>query len=326
MVNSTNASTFVSDHEVAANPSETNEMIVFVHGWRMGIFDYQSFSDTMFKRLYWAGYQGRFASLRWPTLSMDTSGDISQYFTYNRSEHIAFDSAIGASAYLDWLKSRLPNYSINAVAHSMGNIVMMETLKNQLAAGHTAIDNYVLMQAAAPAHCYDTSLANYNVFTTRETTHPTPDTYRGYPGAITNALNGKMVNFFNANDYALATGTINILGATVQANWEKNQVDNKPDSYWSYYSNATNAYCLYGNYRVVTNPHELMPFVSRPRSKAVGALEGVNGMIGGGELDLKANFGFDTDSQDHSAQFNWSIQRVEPFYTAILTKLFPQNP
>ena len=306
MVNSTNTSVFVVDHPSPMNSAGTNQMIVFVHGWRMTQFDYYSFSESMFKRLYWAGYQGRFAALKWPTLSADTSGDISQYFTYNRSEHIAFDSGVGASAYFDSLKARFPDYSINVAAHSMGNIVMMETLKNQLAAGHTAIDNYVLMQAAAPAHCYDTGLANYSVFTTRETTHPTPDTYRGYPGAIANALNGKMVNFFNANDYALATGTY----AGLQVNWEKNQVDNKPDTYWSYYFDGTNATCLYGNYRVVTNPHELMPFVSRPRSKAVGALEGVNGMIGGGELDLKANFGFDTDSQDHSAQFNWSIQQL----------------
>ena len=48
------------------DPSEAKELAVFVHGWRMTESDYYSFSETMFKRLYWQGFQGRFASLRWP--------------------------------------------------------------------------------------------------------------------------------------------------------------------------------------------------------------------------------------------------------------------
>jgi hypothetical protein len=32
----------------------------------------ENFSETMFKRLWWQGYKGRFAALRWPTLSADT--------------------------------------------------------------------------------------------------------------------------------------------------------------------------------------------------------------------------------------------------------------
>jgi pimeloyl-ACP methyl ester carboxylesterase len=319
MVNSTNASIFVVDHPSPMNSVGTNQMIVFVHGWRMTQFNYYSFSESMFKRLYWAGYQGRFAALKWPTLSADTSGDISQYFTYNRSEHIAFDSGVGASAYFDSLKARFSDYSINVAAHSMGNIVMMETLKNQLAAGHTAIDNYVLMQAAAPAHCYQSSLPDYGRFTTAEANHHTPDVYRGYPGAINGALNGKMVNFFNTNDYALATGVY--LG--VQANWEKNQVDNKPDSYWSYTTDGTNADCYYGNHRVITNPRELMPFVARPRSQAIGARAGVAGVIQGGEVDLTGQFNFFGGSDEHSAQFNWNIQKLDPFYRKLLTTFFP---
>jgi hypothetical protein len=94
MVNATNASVFISDRVVEPNQAETNQMIIYVHGWRMTQFDYYSFSESMFKRLYWAGYQGRFAALKWPTLAADNTGDISQYFTYNRSEHIAFDSGV----------------------------------------------------------------------------------------------------------------------------------------------------------------------------------------------------------------------------------------
>ena len=324
MVNSTNTSVFVVDHQSPINAPGQNQMIVYVHGWRMTQFDYYSFSESMFKRLYWAGYQGRFASLRWLTLSADNSGSLGQYFTYNRSEHIAFDSGVGASAYFDSLKARFPESSINVAAHSMGNIVMMETLKNQLAAGHTAIDNYVLMQAAVPAQCYLSNLPDYGRFTTAEANSHTPDVYRGYPGAINGALNGQMVNFFNTNDFALATGIKNFIVGTVEVNWEKNQVDNKPDSFWHYSSDGTTATCLDGGFRVVTDPHELMPFVSRPRSKALGALGGVGGVIAGSQVDLNANYGFDRNFDEHSAQFNWNIQRLNRtngFYQVLLNKL-----
>ena len=321
----TNQSTFQSDKEIASNPAEAQQLIVFVHGWRMSPWDYYDFSETMFKRLYWAGYKGRFASLRWPTLSKQTDGSLGQYLTYNRSEHIAFESARGASAYFDWLASRFPDYSINVAAHSMGNIVMMETLKDQLAAGHYAIDNYVLMQAAVPAHCYDTSLANYSRFDSPPLAY-TPDTYRGYPGSINNALNGSMVNFFNTNDYALATGTYG--GA--QANWEQNQQSLKPDNAlgYFYYTDLNGAYFNpSGNPntpgRLVTDLYELMPFVARPHSKAAGAQPGIAGIINGQEVDLHTSFGFDRPSEDHSAQFNWNVQRVEPFYVTLLNKLFP---
>jgi hypothetical protein len=309
MINNLNASTFVSDHELATSPTETNQLIVFIHGWRMGMFDYLDFSDTMFKRLYWQGYHGRFASLRWPTLSADdyrVLSDTQSYTTYNRSEYVAHRSAEGASAYFDWLKARLPDYSINAVAHSMGNIVMMETLKLQLAAGSGDIDNYVMMQAAVPAHCYDTSLPDYSLFTAMEVNSPTPDVYRGFPGNITAAVNGQIVNFFNTNDYALTTGTWGIFNVS----WEGNEVNYKPDGPWDYSSDGTN--CFENNvvFRTVTDPREQMAFVARPRSKAAGAQPDVGGVIQGGQLDLKANYGFDIDSHDHSAEFNWNIQQL----------------
>jgi len=329
MVNTTNTSTFISDHELPSSLSESNQLVVFVHGWRMGIFDYQDFSDTMFKRLYWSGYHGRFASLRWPTLSADDYrffGDYLSETTYNRSEHISFDSGAGTCAYLDWLKSRLPDYSINVAAHSMGNIVMMEALKDQLAEGHSVVDNYVMMQAAVPAHCYQTNLPDYSVFTTAEASSHTPDIYRGYPGNITAAVNHQIVNFFNTNDFALATGTTNILGFTVAANWEANEVNFKPDGAWDYTSDGTNCFEDDGSFRTVTNPHEQMAFVARPRTKAAGAREGVSGVINGGELDLTAQYHFFGNANEHSAEFNWNIQRLNGtsgFYQVLLQKLFP---
>jgi hypothetical protein len=330
MVLATNTSTFVPNSSPPQTPSESKQLIVFVHGWRMGDFDYESFSDAMFRRLYWAGYQGRFASLRWPTLSKDDSkflGDLLSYTTYNRSEHIAFESGAGTCFYLDWLKSRFPDYSINVAAHSMGNIVMAEALKDQLAEGHHVVDNYVMMQAAVPAHCYQTTFPNYSLFTDREINSRTPDIYRGYPGNIAAAVNNQIVDFFNTNDFALATGTLPGIG---NVSWEQNEVRYKPDSHWDYSSDGTNCFIDVGflNYRTVTNPREQMAFVARPRSKAAGAIGGVGGAVKtAGQLDLTSAFNFRGNSYEHSAEFNWTFQQlggVKGFYQSLLNSLFPQ--
>ncbi len=328
MVWQTNSSSFAVLSTPPYSSYETNQLVVFIHGWRMTAWDVEDFSDIMFKRLYWAGYQGRFASLQWPTHSADDMPFGLEYLSYDPSEYIAFNSGSGASAYLDNLASRYPGYDISVAAHSMGNIVMMEALKDQLAEGHTNVDNYVLMQGAVPAECYDTSSAlNYSKFMDATTNDPTPDAYHGYPGAINNAIKGSMVNFFNTNDFALAKGTITvpILG-TVQVNWEANELD-KPFSsqpFLQYYSNGTNAFkSVNGDAtNLVTDPHEIMAFVALPRTKAVGAQQSVSGVIHG-QIDLHANFGFDLNRQDHSAQFNWNIQNVEPFYSILLNTLFP---
>lgn len=315
------ASTYVEDYSLPVNPAEDPKFVLFVHGWRMSAVDYQDFSDTMFKRLYWVGYQGRFASLRWPTLSSDDFWlPALDYTTYNHSEFRAWKSGAGLSAYLTHLKQRLPNYSLNVCAHSMGNVVVMEALRDQLAQGQTNVDNYVLMQAAAPAHCYQTNLPDYSVFTAAENFQHTPDTYRGYPGAINNAINGQMTDFFNTNDYALATGTLPIIGGV---NWEANQVNFKPDGGYHYSTDGTNCWNLSTS---ITDPREIMAFCSRPRSKAVGALGGVAGAIHGNQVNLTANFGFGNLANQHSAQFNWNIQTIEPFYAQLLATLFPQHP
>ncbi len=301
--------------------SEARQLIVFVHGWRMGVWDHYNFSETMFKRLYWQGYQGRFATVRWRTLSHDDYAlPLADLTSYNKSEFRAHQSGVGLANYFNWLRGRFPDYTIGVCSHSMGGIVMMQALKAELAAGRQDIDNYVLMQVAVPAHCYDTTLPNYPPFAAAESqVGPTPDTYRGYPGAINGALRGRIVNFFNTNDFALATGTLPLLGAV---SWEANEASYKPDSGY-YVTNGTNAWKLIPN-RLLTDAREIMSFVARPRSKAVGAQPDVGGTLYTiGEIDLKASFGFDNKKEDHSAQFNWNIQNLWPFYRTLITSLLP---
>ena len=312
--NGFSASSYQQLNWVGSGSDEDTNIIVFVHGWRMGAWDYNSFSQTMFKRLYWQGYRGRFASIRWDTLSIDDFQPIPlgrDYFTYNRSEFRAWEWAKGVSDYLTSLKQRFPNYSLNVCAHSMGNIVMAEALKLQLAAGQHNVRNYVLMQAAVPASCYDPSFTNYAPFLQAEQSEPTPNTYWGYPGSIGGAVSGHLVDFYNTNDYALATGSIFLIGGV---NWEANQETFKPDAGQGYRVDSTGTNC-YNGFNVISDPREIMAFCARPRSKAVGAQPNVGGAIyTSGQIDLTGSFNFRSGSDQHSAQFNWPIQQVSGFY------------
>ncbi len=342
MVQQTNVSGF----EVLSSPApafnETNQLAVFVHGWRMTPWDTEDFSDTMFKRLYWQGYQGRFASLRWPTRSAETDTNLllglipEANFTYNRSEHIAFESGTGAAAYLNNLRSRYTNYTISVAAHSMGNIVMMEALKELAASNEAPIDNYVLMQAAVPACCYDTTVTNIPLFTALESAIPTPNVYSNYAAGITNALrgNGKLVNFYNPDDFALFVWQAN---EGFYLSSSDGPVTMKPNTFFGYSYDASNSVAQVTTNdwqlglgitnvqtRAVTNPLELMPFVARPRSLAVGAQGGVGQIITGGELDL-TTLGFGDQEYDHSGQFKRNVQtrQVQGFYTNLVSKMFP---
>lgn len=298
---------------VDSSSDEDTNVIVFVHGWRMGVWDYYNFSESMFKRLYWQGYRGRFITIRWDTLSKDDfkfASTLQSFTTYNSSEYRAWESAKGVSDYLTYLKQeRFPNFNINVCAHSMGNVVMAEALRLQLAAGQHNVNNYVLMQAAVPASCYDMSFTNYAPMLAAEASHHTPNTYLGYPGAISGAVNNHLINFYNTNDYALATGTLPLIGAI---NWEANEQNYKPDAGFGYSTDGTNSW---RGFTLMTDSREIMSFVARPRSKAVGAQPNVGEVVfTSGQIDLTGAYNFRLGSDQHSAQFNWNIQRVSGFY------------
>src|SRR6185503_6944760 len=125
-------------------------------------------------------------------------------------------------------------------SHSMGGIVMMEALKCDLSLGRTNVDNYVLMQAAVPADCYDSNSPIHFPFIYAEDVNvSTPNTYFKYPGTISGALHGRMGNFYNTNDFALATGTLPALGGV---SWQDNQLSYKPDTGFGYTTDGTNGF------------------------------------------------------------------------------------
>ena len=158
------------------------------------IWHWVNASETVFKRLYWSGYHGKFATVKWPCLLGV------QLIDFNTSEFYAYKASTGLKTYLDQLRSRFPDYNLHLFAHSQGNAITSEAIKQG-----APFDTYILTQGAISASAYN-DLAPLNPdFLTQETVPGlmTPE-YQpmGYHGIYTN-FTGRIVNFFNTNDVVL---------------------------------------------------------------------------------------------------------------------------
>ena len=189
-----------------------------------------------------------------------------------------------------------------------------------------------MLQGALSAGCFDTgAVVNGDArMAEAEQSKPTPDTTedQGYRGYLSN-IQGNVINFYNRQDYALATGFY--LGN--EANWEKNQIDYKPDSFrisaqTQYVYDQTKSIgwrCYLQDLlfvgRRVTDPHESMAFVARSRSIAVGAQGATIGKITDRVNLNGAPYSFGSTRPEHSAEFNWSIQQTGDFYNTLGIKL-----
>jgi hypothetical protein len=136
------------------------------------------------------------------------------------------------------------DYTKCVAAHSLGNVVVGSALEQGLVA-----TRYLLLQAAMPSGCYDTSdavngFANpgaassaFNavpsvalfgsMFSGGEGGEPTPDSTSpdwGYRGFLSGATGGQLINFCNPEDFALTTG--NTIG--IDTNWLAWQFGYKP--------------------------------------------------------------------------------------------------
>jgi hypothetical protein len=178
--------------------------------------------------------------------------------------------------------------------------------------------------------------------------HPTPDFHRnpttnestlGYRGYIS-TVSANLINFYNPDDWALATGTTEILPGLphVETNWEKNQLNYKPDGAisgaihdgtWKYaYASDPSSVPVDQRASVgsiasrhVTDSWEMKAFVARSRTKALGAFP--NGHTAfSRNVDLsQPPYNFGRERPDHSGQFTRAIQNVDTIFEAICEAL-----
>jgi hypothetical protein len=133
-------------------------------------------------------------------------------------------------------------------------------------------------------------------------------------------------SFFNIDDFALVTGTK--LG--VQANWEANQVDYKPDGRRGYHhlpeftgleKNHRGHYSPEEGWlgRDISDDHEVMAFIARPRSKALGS-QNIS-TISSFSLKSDLRFPFGDAQTEHSGQYQRPIQKTHLFFNKLLESL-----
>jgi hypothetical protein len=321
-------STYKIIHKGIGMGNETPQTVVYVHGINRPPWGAQNEGETLFKRLYWSGYSGHVALFKWPCTYLPPNNWWP--YTFNLSEFYAYKSASALKSYLTDLRGRsdLPGYAIDIFAHSQGNAVASEALSEG-----APFDNYILTQGAVPAHSFDGSAPTSPVLVAADAQTPTPfaGILGGYNQCWTN-FSGNIVNFFNANDFALETGSY----GPIAANWVVNQQTEKPDafaggpSYIYYPTNQTSvAYYLFGSHYTVTDLEEIRSMVARSRTLAIGA-QGPNsgqtrqGNISG-SVDLAAQFNFGNTRPEHSAQYTRTIQAVWGYYDQILTSFQLQH-
>jgi len=308
-----------------ADPDETNEAIIMVHGWNMTDPDRRTFSESFFKRLWWKGYNGRFATFAWPTYNSDHDSLGFLPAHYNKSEYVAWKYGPALKAYVN----SIPKGSKHVAAHSMGNVVMAAALKSGLSVG-----SYVAMEAALPAGCYDGSDEANNHADLRDANQArvTPDLAAnlGYRGLMT-GVSGNFHNFHSANDYALKTG----VKFGMNVSWEGNQISYKYNWQLGYkhYPGATGSAknrietefsengATYTIGRNVIDHHEVMAFIARPLSSALGTLD-TAGFTSNFDLkDESLRYPFGDIRTEHSGQYQRPIQKTHKFYNTLLQRM-----
>jgi hypothetical protein len=293
-------------------PGESATYIVSVHGWNQTYERSTMYAETMFKRMWHRGYKGRFVRFRWPTFTGLTS--------YNDSEYRAWKCGVSLKQYLDTLPS---TYTVNLVAHSMGNIVAGSALEKG-----ASVANYALLNAAVPAICYDTSGNVVQTGWGYVTPNDDPDSATvslSYQSRLAN-VSGNLVNFFLPADSALSAWELNNdspsggrfpLVGTKPHQWPEGSLETAGYRYQRTASAGQKLRVVrVAGERILASPDEAMGFAVQAPSLTVGADGRTRGAIDDW-ADMTA-YGFDSV---HSAEFLFTIHQTRDFYGTLLLKL-----
>ena len=299
-------------------PKSTNTpYILHVHGWNMERWEKDRFAETMYKRLYWEGYQGRFGSFRWPTFDRWPSHE--KLNSFDMSEEQAWRSGAPLRYLLTCLNDEYGG-QVRLTAHSMGNVVAGEALRTNT----VLVSHYVAMQAAVPSRAYDQN-APYRAIPAYARNN-TPELYHDYPGFnppapyFSQAAGaGVYVNFYNERDWALGM-------------WLMDQ-DLKPAGSMGYYYRSDIGFYhqnLVGWPEPLaydTNTFKLFAYCVEGQCKALGAQAGVKGAFNSDhEVNLNSKYAFGDAHKGHSAQFRSTLMQRWAFWSDLRDELEVANP
>jgi hypothetical protein len=207
------------------------------------------------------------------------------------------------------------------------------------------VDNLVLSKVTVPAEAIDGNNSSlvYSYLAASAGNTPDADTLGGYNNCFTNQC--RRVNFYNDDDFACYSGALGLVS------WEQTQLYYRPDhtttyAGWYYEYNGSN--CIFNIRdgtgeilvtRTLTQDYEKKSYVTRSRTKAIGAagLKYPPYTLTGGAItnnislqDASLGFvggaRFGDSRPDHGGEFNKTVQNTTPFYKELLTEGFLITP
>jgi hypothetical protein len=143
-----------------ASPDAGRQVLVFVHGFNTSEADTVEEGNTLYQRLYWAGYRGDLVAFDWQGDDKGTNGGQANFVQYyNRNVRHAFETA---PTFATWLKSDVDVWAggasnVNILAHSLGNMVAWEALRETAATPNAPkiANNLLSVESAIPQEAFD---------------------------------------------------------------------------------------------------------------------------------------------------------------------------
>jgi len=311
-----------SEVQKAGYTPVTDEEFLLVHGWNMDVWEKRRWIETAFKRLWWQGYKGRVSSFEWPTL---TGFGLSSTFPLQHFDESEYRSWLSGQALANLIQTLNGKGQLRVVAHSMGNVVAGEAIRN-LPPEVPKVKTYIACQAAISAQYYhDVSSLYPNRHRGFDWTFPnTPDVIGKYLSGKpylsisddetlrTNDNVSKWVNYYNYNDWALN-------------HWSYNNVF-KPDS-WGWfnyaYTGRTEVYeegtdWFWRNFTILRlgtkmDRFQIFSYIVESRSCALGQV--FLGKFNNWNLEVEQ--GYDDRHYSHSREFRSNIIDEEKFWNKI---------
>ena len=313
---------------IAGYHPATDENFLLVHGWNMTDPEKTQWPETVFKRLWWQGYQGSVSAFSWPTLSgINNLGNvIADPGNFDDSE---FRSWLSSDALIGVFNTLNAGGKLRVMAHSMGNVVTSEAIHRYAGVN---LHTYIACQAAFSAQFYDNTVAAMSPckYQSMASFPDTPDVMGHFwtGDATTNSymMNGNlhvnnMQNYYNPQDWALDK-------------WEINNVF-RPDGvlYLFGYFGSVNHYDDFNDkfFRgPLSNPYEtlyitvprdsytIFSYCAESRSRALG--QAANGKFQNWKLNepiANGGMGYDTQHYSHSREFRSDIPDEWKFWKRV---------
>ena len=292
-------------HDFAPGWYETNDEVVWIYGWLKsgaGLYEMATTQagETVFKRMWHRGYRGRLTFFHWPTVKPKYA------FGLLESEYRAYKSA---PALMDFVSTIEDHKRLHVTAHSLGTVLLTEAVKLGLEA-----EDVLLQVGAIPAAAYDTR----DVLTLPDmanVTTPWLAEEGGYLGYIeeTRTPVYTMYNYADVTFFGWNIAQKQMKPTSKQGGYRyKWEADAPPGERARLYFRKG----AFGNdYRVVTDPHEIMAFISQSKTHAIGAETRVKGHVRR-VFDLaRSPFDFHTG---HVVGWTRNVHETTDFYNLLM--------